>query len=362
MPRPAAAFAVAAMVIWPAFADVPAGYPPDYQATVDAATKQGKVVVYATTDAARASPLVKAFEAKYPGISVEYDDLNSTELYNRFISEEAAGSGTGDLLWSSAMDLQVKLVADGYALAYKSPELPNLPEWAVWKDQAYGTTAEPLAIVYNKRLVPEGDVPHTHAALLQLLDGKPDAYKGKVTAYDPERSGVGFVQLNQDTLVWPQAWDLFKAFGREEIKLYTSVGAMLERVGSGEHLIAYNVFGSYALARAKKDPSIGWLLPEDYTLITSRVALISGKARAPAGAKLFLDFLLSKDGQEILANQALLYAIRNDVSADASARRVSELVGDRVRPVPIDDSLLATLKPLPRLAFLKEWRAAMRGG
>src|SRR5512132_4701677 len=131
MPRPAAAFAVAAMVIWPAFADVPAGYPPDYQATVDAATKQGKVVVYATTDAARASPLVKAFEAKYPGISVEYDDLNSTELYNRFISEEAAGSGTGDLLWSSAMDLQVKLVADGYALAYKSPELPNLPEWAV---------------------------------------------------------------------------------------------------------------------------------------------------------------------------------------------------------------------------------------
>ena len=53
---------------------------------------------------------------------------------------------------------------------------------------------------------------------------------------------------------------------------------MLERVGSGEHLIAYNVFGSYALARAKKDPSIGWLLPEDYTLVTSRVALISGKA------------------------------------------------------------------------------------
>ena len=48
-------------------------------------------------------------------MSVEYTDLNSTELYNRFIAEEAAGQGTADLLWSSAMDLQVKLVSDGYA-------------------------------------------------------------------------------------------------------------------------------------------------------------------------------------------------------------------------------------------------------
>ena len=86
------------------------------------------------------------------------------------------------------MDLQVKLVADGDALTYASPESPNLPKGAIWKDQAYGTTAEPLAIVYNKRLMPAGDVPKNHADLLKLLQTKTQDYTGKIAAYDPERS------------------------------------------------------------------------------------------------------------------------------------------------------------------------------
>jgi iron(III) transport system substrate-binding protein len=342
-------------------ADVPAGYPADYQSIIDAAKQEGKVVVYSTTDAALVNPLVKAFEAKYPDVKVEYTDLNSTELYNRFIAEMAAGAGTGDLLWSSAMDLQVKLVADGSALTYASPEKSNLPKWANWKDQAYGTTAEPLAIVYNKRLVPEGDVPKSHADLLKLLQTKTQEYTGKITAYDPERSGVGFLQLTQDAAVWPQAWDLFQAFGKAQIKLYTSVGAMLERVGSGEHLIAYNIFGSYAIARAKKDPSIGWILPNDYTLITSRVAFISAKAKAPNAAKLFLDFLLSKEGQTILANQADLHAARDDVEGEATSKATAALVGDKIRPVMIDESLLKNLNQMERLKFIKKWQAAMQG-
>ena len=79
-----------------AAAQVPAGYPADYAQTIEAAKKEGKVVVYGTTDAAAANFLVKDFEALY-GIKVEYNDLNSTELYNRFIAEAAAGQGTADV-------------------------------------------------------------------------------------------------------------------------------------------------------------------------------------------------------------------------------------------------------------------------
>ncbi len=59
------------------------------------------MVIYATTDAVAANPLITDFETL------------STELYNRFIAEAAANNGTADLLWSSAMELQVKPVADG---------------------------------------------------------------------------------------------------------------------------------------------------------------------------------------------------------------------------------------------------------
>src|SRR5207247_3821987 len=157
-----------------AMAQVPAGYPADYAKVVDGAKKEGKVVVYSTTDAKLVQPLIKDFEAAFPGVKVEYTDLNSTEVYNRFISENAASAASADAVWSSSMDLQMKLAADGLAAVYKSPESSALPEWAHWKDMVYATTFEPIAIVYNKRLVPAEDVPKTHDDLLKLLATKGD--------------------------------------------------------------------------------------------------------------------------------------------------------------------------------------------
>ena len=356
-----AAVAAALIAIGSAHAQVPQGYPADYAKIVEAAKKEGKVVIYSTTDAVSANPLVKDFETLYPGIKVEYSDLNSTELYNRFIAEAAANNGTADVLWSSAMDLQVKLVADGQAAAYASPEIKALPKWAVWKDAAYGTTYEPIAFVYNKRLVPEADVPKDHTELLKLIDAKADFYKGKITAYDPERSGVGYLFCNEDIKNFPAAWDLFKAMGKAQVKLYTSAGAMMERVTSGEHLIAYGVFGSYALSRSKKDPNLGIVLPKDYTMVTSRVAFISKQAKNPNAGKLFLDYLLSKRGQEIIANKADLYSLRSDVEGEATIKRVTQLIGDKARPVPIDQTLLENLDQTKRLAFLSHWQAAKKG-
>jgi iron(III) transport system substrate-binding protein len=150
-------------------AQVPPGYPASYGDVITAAKKEGKVVVYSSTDTVAANPLIKDFQALYPGISVEYNDMNTTEIYNRFISERAAGGGSADVLWSSSMDLQIKLVSDGHALTYASPEVASMPPWSIWKNEAFGTTYEPIAIVYNKRLVTGDDIPQTRADMLRLF-------------------------------------------------------------------------------------------------------------------------------------------------------------------------------------------------
>ncbi|HEV7412344.1 MAG TPA: ABC transporter substrate-binding protein, partial [Casimicrobiaceae bacterium] len=77
-------------------AQVPAGYPAEYKGVVEGAKKEGKVVVYSTTDAKLVTPLIKDFEAAFPGVKVEYTDLNSTEVYNRYISESAANAASAD--------------------------------------------------------------------------------------------------------------------------------------------------------------------------------------------------------------------------------------------------------------------------
>src|SRR5438552_13861284 len=254
----------------------PAGYPADYAQTIAAANKEGKVVIYSALDTKAAQPLIKDFNALYPNVKVEYSDMNSTEMYNRFIAESASGQGSADVMWSSAMDLQVKLVDDGHAMAYVSPEAGKLPQWAVYKNQAYGTTYEPAVFIYNKRLVTGDEIPQDHAGFAKVIGTA--KYKGKVTTYDIEKSGVGFMFAVQDTRYFAGMKDLEKAFGASSYRIYASTGNMLEKVSSGEHLLGYNVLGSYALVRAKKDPSLGVVLPKDYTLVLSRVMFLGTQA------------------------------------------------------------------------------------
>jgi iron(III) transport system substrate-binding protein len=338
-----------------AYAQVPAGYPADYQKIIDGAKKEGKLVVYGATDSKATQPLINDFKALYPGITVEYNDMNSTEVYNRFISEVAAGGNTADALWSSAMDLQIKLASDGYALPYKSVEASKIPGWAVWNDMAYGTTFEPAAIVYNKRLVTGAEVPKTHADFAKLITS--EKFKDKVTTYDIEKSGVGFMFMTQDSHEYAQFPALEQAFGAAHVRVQSSTGTMLERISSGENLIGYNVLGSYALVRAKTDPSLGVVLPTDYTLILSRVQFINKAAKNPNAAKLWIDYMLSHRGQTVIANDSKLYSLRPDVTGETTSAELIKEIGEKnIKPVPVGPGVLTYLAPAKRMAFLKQWK------
>jgi len=357
--RIAATLASLSFCVVAAHAQVPAGYPAEYKAIVDGAKKEGKVVVYSTTDAKLVTPLIKDFEAAFPGVKVEYTDLNSTEVYNRFISESAANAASADAVWSSSMDLQMKLAADGLAAVYKSPESAALPEWAHYKDMVYATTFEPIAIVYNKRLVPAEDVPKTHADLTKLLNTKADKYQKKVTSYDAEKSGVGFMLVNQDAKLNPAFWDLVKAMGARGANLQSSTGTMMERIASGENLIGYNILGSYAITRAKKDPSIGVAFTTDYNLVLSRLVFVAKNAKNPNAGRLWVDYLLSKRGQTITAEQAELYSVRTDMTGKESGVAFAKELGSAVKPIAVNNDLLQGLDQTKRLEFLKQWQGAL---
>ena len=353
-----AAACVAAFGITAAHAQqIPAGYPADYQKIIDGAKKEGKVIIYSTTDTKAAGPIIAGFEAAYPGVKVEYNDMNSTELYNRYISEQAAGGGSGDVVWSSSMDSALKLATD-YALTYRSPEAGKLPSWAVWKDAAYGTTYEPAVFIYNKRLIPAAEVPTTHTALAKLIASQPDKFKNKVTTYDIEKSAVGFMLAVQDKANDPKYFENLAQMAKGGLIVQSSTGTMMERVSSGENLIGYNILGSYAETRAKSDPSLGVSYPTDYTLVLSRVAFVSKKAKNRNAAKLWMDYLLSQKGQEIVANKADMASIRDDIEGDNDVDGMTKKLGKALKPIPVDQTLLDYLEQNKRLQFIKDSRAA----
>jgi iron(III) transport system substrate-binding protein len=340
---------------------LPPGYPGDYQAVIAAAEQEGSVAVYSTTDSASADTLLKDFRALYPKVQIRYHDLNSTELYNRYLSETAANAETADVLWSGSMDLQLKLVSDGRASTYRSPEATRMPKWAVHEDRAWGTTFEPMVIAYNKRLFPADAVPRSHGDLLRLLKERPQLLAGgKLTTYDPEKSGLAFLLLTQDEKYFPQFWELAAALGRGTARFYPSSGTMIERITSGEHLLGFNLIGSYVTLRQKKDPDLGLVYSSDYVLVMSRIALIPKNAKRPNAAKLFVDYLLSARAQTIMANQATLFALREDVIGPHSAGTLSKELGARLKPIPVDMGLLAALAPAKRLAMIRKWQETAR--
>ena len=242
---------------------VPAGYPAGYKDIVENARKEGAVAIYTSTDDVQGRPLVEGFKAAFPGIRVDYNDLGTNGAYNRVISEAAAKQVGSDIVWTSAMDLQMTLVSKGYAEAYPTAEAAALPAWANYKDTLYATSVEPIAILYNKTSLGSLTPPKTRGELIAFLKANKDALKGKVASFDPEKSGSGFLFFTNDVRTSSNTWDLVKAFGQTDAKVYGSSGAMREKVASGEHWLAFNVIGSYALEWSKKNQNLGVVLPPD---------------------------------------------------------------------------------------------------
>jgi len=334
----------------------PDNYPPAYREVVAAAREEGRVVVYSTTDMAVVAALIRDFEACYPGVRVDYEDLNSTELQQRFLAETASRQASADVLWSSAMDLQMKLANDDFAERYRSPEAASLPDWAVWRDTAYGTTFEPAVIVYNKRIVGASEVPRTHADFAQLISTQRAKYAGNVTTYDIERSAVGFLFATQDSRMQAGFWDMVRGMGRDAVELEANTSVMVQRIASGKDYIGYNLIGSYALTRARRDPSIGVVLPQDYTLVMSRIALLSKSARHPHAGRLWLDYLLSRRGQALLSSRAELFSIRDDVAGEFTASSLRRELGARLKAIAVGPQLLVFLDQKKKGEFLRRWR------
>jgi iron(III) transport system substrate-binding protein len=334
----------------------PPAEPATSRRIVAAARREGKVVVYSATDRSVAEPLLRDFAELYPGIVVEYHDLITGPMFDLYVDEVARGAVAVDVLWSPAMDLQMKLANDGLALAYESPEAEKLPSWAVWRNEAYATTLEPFVFVHAAGRA--GEIPQSHAELVKLLESHPERIRGRVATYDPEKSAIGYLLLTQDSRIDPGFPDAIRAYGRSALELDGTTSAMINGVRSGELLLAFNVNGSYALAAQRSAPDLQIVYPSDYVLAASRIAIIARQAPHPNAAKTFLDYLLSSRGQEVLANRCSLFSIRTDVAGETTAGALARSLGARLKPIHVGPSLLVFLDSSKRKDFLRRWRAA----
>jgi iron(III) transport system substrate-binding protein len=311
--------------------------------------------LYSSLDVHLALPLIEGFQRLHPDIAVSYDELLTAPLADRVIEETDAGGTTADLIFSSAMDLVVKLANDGYARPAPVPEAANWPRWANWRDMAFALTYEPGVLIYHKPSFPDGP-PDTRAQLMDWLETAP---KGKIGTYDVTQSGVGYLFFLRDLEHFADLWSLVGAMGEAGLRVFPTSQDIIARVNSGDLLIGYNILGSYAADQAAQMPNLGLTLPRDFVVVVSRVSMVPRAAANPELGELFLSFLMSREGQTLLAEKLRLPAVSLEVSGSASAGAMNRVFGDRLRPVPVSPGLLVYLDQAKRARVLARWREVL---
>lgn len=312
--------------------------------TTDGAENAGQLVVHGALDTPIMRPILEDFHRRHPGITLRYRNLTALALHRRFL----ASPTDADVVISSAMPLQYYLANAGHAMSLDTPAARAWPAWARWRRELFALTFEPIVMVVRRDLVERFGRPDNHAELLDLLKQHSEPLQGRVVTYDPLRSGAGYTYAIAESRLSLRYWDLVSALGLVKADLVETTGEMLEGLASGRYLIGYNLLGSYARQVVAQDPALIAIIPDDYTLVTQRLAFIPRLAPHPVNARRFLDYLLSEAGQRVLTERTPLGAIHPALDGPRTAAALRRSQGEALHPLPLSPGLLATLDELKR--------------
>jgi iron(III) transport system substrate-binding protein len=255
---------------------------------IEAAKKEGSLVWYTAMAIDTAKPLADGFQKKYPFLKVNYIRVGTAQMINRVINETLAGKWDFDAVTVLGMDA---LVNRNIFTPYMSPERSAFDdEFKDPKGLWTGVYHNNIVLAYNTRQVSEKDAPKDYA---DLLDPK---WKGKIGMDERDYTWYG-------TLV--------NTWGREKSDRYMKQLAQQSPLfRRGHALIAqFVVAGEFPLGwvysfrvetMKQEGAPIEWIDTFNPIVVELGGIGLSAKARNPNAAKLFIDFTLSNEGQQIV--------------------------------------------------------------
>jgi iron(III) transport system substrate-binding protein len=303
-------------------------------------TENGPILrIISSTDTAIFAPIVEAFIAKNPSVSVDYMVTGTKDVDRLFRQQPNAF----DVVISSAMDLQLKLANDGFALRLDGVE--HL-EWAKWHDSLFAFTSEPAAIVINRAAFVGQNIPKTRQALIEALRRRSDFFHGRIGTYDVRQSGLGYLFATQDARATETYWRLMEVMGALDVRLYCCSGDMIDDLISGRIAVAYNVLASYAEARLEDRASLEIILPADFPTTMMRTAMVSAKTSYPEEAEAFIRHLVKQQSQPSSAS-GLLPPLKMQFTTQEPST------------IALEPALMTFLDAFKRRKFLAEWEDAV---
>jgi iron(III) transport system substrate-binding protein len=287
-------------------------------AMIQAARKEGSVAWYTSLAIPSSTAIAQAFKTKYTGIDVEVHRTGSQRVLQRFMQEAAAGIKNADVIHTSDAGHFVLLKDKGLLLQYTPKGVESFP--AGFKDKNgfyFGMRATLSVIAYNPKVVTDKDAPATWK---DLLNSK---WSGKEVTAHPGYSGI--IMTHVLALVNAYGWEYFRDLAKNKLHIVQSANDPAGVVASGERPVGVNGAEYFYYKTLKQGNPIRIVYPkEGIPLIVSPVA-IAKDAPHPNAAKLFTEFIFSKESQQLLADKEGLYTGHPEVTYPADKPKLKEL-------------------------------------
>jgi len=286
---------------------------------IEAAKKEGKLVLYSSMDLPVGEKLGKAFEAAYPGIGVQIERSGSERLFSRIDQEFASNIRAADIINTSDASHIITWKKNGWLMPFVPEDVAkHFPESYRDPDGMAATSRIYLSsIAYNTNLVKPEDAPKSYA---DLLDPK---WAGKMVKAHPAYSGTIMTATFQ--LVRELGWGYLEKLSKQRVMQVQSSTDPPKKLALGERAVMAdgNEYGVVLLKEAGQP--VEPLYPTEGTPTISGPTAIFKTAPHPNAAKLFQAWLHTRETQQFFVDYTAQYSVHPQVQSKPGRRKLSDI-------------------------------------
>lgn len=323
--------AAAAAFAWPARAQTPQPSPLT-PGLVEAARKEGGLAFYTSVDLVVAERLAKAFETQFPGIAVRVERTGAERVFQRIQQEYDSRISAVDVVSTADAAHCIVWKRSGWLAPYLPEEVAlHYPKQHYDPDGLFVTTRVWLStIAYNTNLVRPEEAPKSFADLLQ------PKWAGRMIKAHPSYSGTVMTATFQ--IVRELGWDYFSKLAGQRIMHVQSATDTPKKLALGERAVTIDCTDYTLIQLKEQGQPVEMVYPIEGTPLITGPSAVFKAAPHPNAARLFQNWLCSREAQQLLVDFARNHSVHALVKPKPGGRRLDEIKVFKDDPAGVEAS------------------------
>ena len=288
-------------------------------ALIEAAKKEGKCSFYTAMDLQFAEQFGKAFEAKFPGVAVRVERSGAERVFTRIAQEYSSNIHAVDVVNTADQAHCIVWKRNNWLAADVPQDVAQHYDKGYYDADGFEVVTRILVspIAYNTDLVKKEEAPKSFA---DLLDPK---WAGKMVKAHPAYSGT--IMNSTFQVARDLGWEYFEKLAKQRVMQVQSATDTPKKIALGERAVMVDGAGYLVLREKEAGKPVEIVYPTEGTPLATGPSAIFKAAPNPNAARLFFNWMHSRDGQQMLVDVARQYSPHKQTVEKPGVRKLSDI-------------------------------------